>query len=690
MAVKAGERCLVLSDKTQNISVGEIYYSLYWPSEVVLENPMTDSDWFNGSLRCPDDSVMMDLWIDFSYNELRVEGSGDVMVRVNYYSEDGETYRLQECRLDNMMTGESADTQNMEFSSGIMYEGEEIITQFMQARAVNFGGIYTAIEAERGDTFYDYEGNVVKVNVDTNLAVVLRNWVDSGTRCISIYKPNEDTFTTYGTGNITIENNLVYMLGSSGDSIVAHKIIKDSYSVAYEKPTQTGVLIADLNTDYLIGHGLRFYQSRNWISSNTVVRENSMDLPFYKATIDFESQPIGIKTTSKQIAPGYVAFTDAGVVEGTLGQDIENNKDLWLIDTIMANVPSYQPETLHQLYYKYEGDTIPSTKLLDTRKYNDLSYMFESAKASVIDVSRFEFTKDALAQSNQWFLSRMFAANSNLQRIIGFNDMIAKMKKVSDGSTKWQAGVLFEGCSSFEDSETVRNLDTSVITDLNFYQCSSLDLDVSLWDKNKIINLQCSQGLKSLTGMANSQWPLLTSFNFRESLITEADFSNVNMPALTTFNQRFLGCPNLRTANLRNFHAPKVEGFVNMFCNCPNLETVDMSSSENVYAIAYMDGFNQMFSSCGKLTSVNLRGIDFTKKTSSAQPSAHTMFGGCSSLRFCDLGSMTLSNLNTTTNMFKDVPNDCLIIVKDSTQKTWLQSRFSNLTNIKTVAEYEG
>lgn len=690
MAVKAGEKCLVLCDKVQNICIGEVYNSLYWLSEVVLENPITEDDFLNGSFRCPDDSVMMDLMAELSYNEFRVEGWGDIMVRVRYYSEDGKTYRLEEYSMEDMETGERTETQNMEFSSGIMYSGDETLTQFVQSRKVSFEGIYTAVEAERGDTFYDYEGNVVKVNIDTNLSPVPRSWVQNGTRCISIYKPNEDTFITYGTSNIIIENNLVYMLGSSGSDVVVHRIVRDSYSSSRVSFTQTGVLIADLSTDYLMGHGLKFYQSRNWISSNTVVRENSMELPFYKATIDFESQEIGIKTTSKQIAPGYRAYTDAGVVEGTLGKDIENNKDLWLIDSIMSNVQYYQPETLYQLYYKYEGDTIPSTKLLDTRKYNNLSFMFESAKASVIDVSHFEFEKDALADNNRWSLGHMFASNRNLQRIIGFNDMIAKMKKVSDSSTIWDTETLFEGCTSFNDSETVKNIDTTVITNLNFHQCSSLDLDTSLWDKSKITNLLCSGGLTSLTGMENSQLPLLIDMNFRECLFTEADFSNVNMPELPTFRQMFYGCPNLRTVKFRNFYAPKVQGFVNMFRACPNLETVDMYSSDNVYAIAYMDGFDQMFENCSKLKSVNLRGINFTKKTSSANPGASRMFSGCSALQFCDLGSMNLSSLKNYTNMFASVPNDCLIVVKDSTQKTWLQSKFSNLTNIKTVAEYGG
>lgn len=557
MAVKAGERCLILSDKTQNIISGEIYTNLYWLSEVVLENPLIDGDFFNGSIRCMDGSVMMDAFIELSYNELRVEGYGDIELRIRYYSEDGIHYRLEECRMDNPETGKSTETQNMEFDVEIMYDGDETITQFVQTHVLNFGGIYTAVESERGDS------------------------------------------------------------------------------------------------------------------------------------LTFEKQAIGIKTLPKYIAPGYKAYTDDGIIEGTLGKVIEDKKDLRLIDSIMANVSSYQPETLSQLYYRYEEEVIPSITLLNTRKYNDLSSMFELTKLPIIDVSNFEFEGNALAELNQWTLSRLFANNNNLQRVIGFNDMIAKMKKVSNNDTKWITGDMFEGCTSFNDSETIRNIDTTVLTNLSFASCSSLDLDVSLWDKNKITNLYAN-GIKNLTGMANTQWPSLSTLNLGNSLFTEANFSNINMPVLTTFRQLFYICYNLITVNLNNFYAPQVEGFTNMFCSCPNLERVDMSSSENIYAIAYMNGFDQMFKDCSKLKSVNLRGINFTKKTSTARPTAGRMFSGCSSLQFCDLGSMDLSSLSTYTNMFASVPNDCLIIVKDSTQKTWLQSKFSNLTNIKTVAEYEG
>jgi hypothetical protein len=50
---------------------------------------------------------------------------------------------------------------------------------------------------------------------------------------------------------------------------------------------------------------------------------------------------------------------------------------------------------------------------------------------------------------------------------------------------------------------------------------------------------------------------------------------------------------------------------------------------------------------------------------------------------------MTFGSIMSNASMFDGVPADCLIIVKDDTQKEWLTNAFSQLTNVKTVAEYE-
>lgn len=73
---------------------------------------------------------------------------------------------------------------------------------------------------------------------------------------------------------------------------------------------------------------------------------------------------------------------------------------------------------------------------------------------------------------------------------------------------------------------------------------------------------------------------------------------------------------------------------------------------------------NNMFMYCEQLTKIDMRNLEFNNVTSSTN-----MFGG--------------SGVNT------GPPDNCLIIVKDQTQKDWITSRFSRLTNVQTVAEYE-
>jgi hypothetical protein len=65
------------------------------------------------------------------------------------------------------------------------------------------------------------------------------------------------------------------------------------------------------------------------------------------------------------------------------------------------------------------------------------------------------------------------------------------------------------------------------------------------------------------------------------------------------------------------------------------------------------------------------------------------MFYYCTSLEKIDIRSMTFDNVTNQNMAFYQVPNDCEIIVKDNTQKEWITSRFTNLTNVKTVAELQ-
>lgn len=101
----------------------------------------------------------------------------------------------------------------------------------------------------------------------------------------------------------------------------------------------------------------------------------------------------------------------------------------------------------------------------------------------------------------------------------------------------------------------------------------------------------------------------------------------------------------------------KITNMVEMFYGCTNLTTLDLSN----FNTSNVTGMTSMFQHCTHLTHLDIRNFDFTKVKYYSN-----MFGS-----------------SATTG----VPDNCEIIVKDDAAKTWITSKFSRLTNVKTVAE---
>ena len=58
------------------------------------------------------------------------------------------------------------------------------------------------------------------------------------------------------------------------------------------------------------------------------------------------------------------------------------------------------------------------------------------------------------------------------------------------------------------------------------------------------------------------------------------------------------------------------------------------------------------------------------------------IFYNCSKLTLVDLRNANFSNVTNYTNMFYKVPTNAIIYVKDSTQKDWIESKFTTLTGV--------
>lgn len=95
------------------------------------------------------------------------------------------------------------------------------------------------------------------------------------------------------------------------------------------------------------------------------------------------------------------------------------------------------------------------------------------------------------------------------------------------------------------------------------------------------------------------------------------------------------------------------------------------------------------FSGCNKLKKIAIR------NTESLTPmGVNSLFSGCTSLEILDIRDLLLDSLGVI-NMFGGsyssgtrVPDNCLIIVKSDTEKTWMANNLSRYTNVVTVDEY--
>ena len=164
------------------------------------------------------------------------------------------------------------------------------------------------------------------------------------------------------------------------------------------------------------------------------------------------------------------------------------------------------------------------------------------------------------------------------------------------------------------------------------------------------------------------------------------DVSGFDTSNVTSMNSLFRSCTSLTDIDLSNFKTEKVETIAYMFEGCSSLPSVNLSSF-NTSNVTNMQG---LFGGCGKLTSLDLSNFETPKNKNVVG-----MFNNCVLLSHIDMRKfdfLKANNYSDTTfgaTASNGVPDDCEIIVADDTQKTWITSKFSRLTNVKTVAEYE-
>jgi surface protein len=163
---------------------------------------------------------------------------------------------------------------------------------------------------------------------------------------------------------------------------------------------------------------------------------------------------------------------------------------------------------------------------------------------------------------------------------------------------------------------------------------------------------------------------------------TELDHetSMLDTTYFTSMDSMFNACRNLISLNLSGWNTSNVTSMKNMFSCTYNLTELDLSGFDT----SNVTRMDSMFDNCRQLKELDLSSFNTLNVTDMSD-----MFMRCDNLKKLDIRNFDFSNVTSYDRMFYGVPKDCLIIVKDDDAKTWLTGKFSTLTNIKTVAEYE-
>ena len=147
----------------------------------------------------------------------------------------------------------------------------------------------------------------------------------------------------------------------------------------------------------------------------------------------------------------------------------------------------------------------------------------------------------------------------------------------------------------------------------------------------------------------------------------EAENNNFNYNKLIKSIPRFtLICGYNASYKLQNYLGEYID-----------VSGIDISQSNNI---------NGFFYACS-----NLKELDLSSWDCNYLSNASYLFQSCSSLMKIDMRTFLFNNIASSyrRNMFSGVPTNCLIIVKDQTQKNKVASDYPEMTNVKTVAEYE-
>lgn len=186
--------------------------------------------------------------------------------------------------------------------------------------------------------------------------------------------------------------------------------------------------------------------------------------------------------------------------------------------------------------------------------------------------------------------------------------------------------------------------------------------------------------------------------------VKKLDLSMFDTSKVTYMGSMFDHCDALTSLNVFSFNTSKVTNMTSMFSNCQSLENINLSNfdTSNVTSMRTMflknytlkelnlstfntskvTSMNAMFQYCTSLTKLNISSFNTSNVTNMS-----AIFSYNSKLTLIDMRNMTFtSKLTDANSMFYGASNNATIYVKSATEKAWLNTNYSSLTNVIAVS----
>lgn len=225
-------------------------------------------------------------------------------------------------------------------------------------------------------------------------------------------------------------------------------------------------------------------------------------------------------------------------------------------------------------------------------------------------------------------------------------------------------------------------------TDIDVSSYATADVNVPAGaDLSEYFNNTIGSGTSSQPGWTKiiKKIPSLTATNpmnyvFKDYTgeLTPIDLSNVsNMDSMFAICKKSI-------IDLSNWTFPSNKSIsISMsscfFDNAHIIQEVNLSSMGNLTSGDV--NFSYMFQNVDTLKKVNLSNLELNNSNSIK---CNYMFDGCSSLEELDMSKFDFTRITSGIGtMFRNTKTDCLIYVKDQTQKDWFTTNFPSLTNVQ-------